>query len=58
MADVKNQSADRSQNSDKDPNLAGTPDTKPVEDRRAGSMTPSCEYDQNAPFAGDFGYKK
>jgi hypothetical protein len=27
-----------------DPNLVGNGNTKPVQDRRAGTMTPSCEY--------------
>jgi hypothetical protein len=35
-----------------DPNLVGSQDTQAVQDRRAGSMTPTHEYDQMEESAG------
>lgn len=51
-AQVQNENSDNEANSPGDPNLVGFPATAPVQDRRAGSMTPSVQYDEKAPFAG------
>lgn len=37
---------------DRDPNMVGPQATQVIQDRRAGRMTPSWQYDEKTPFYG------
>ena len=43
---------DNEKNSPSDPNMVGSAATQAVKDTLAGPMSPTCDYDFKAPFAG------